>query len=136
MHFRVLDNGKLPEGVKATLARIIPTYAGKEMVLTLEPAKKRRSLSQNSFFHGPFLDALTDMFLEAGNDIDRDTVKDIAKEKFGLRVSVTMPDGVIESKPKSTREYTTTEIEEFMEKIRAWAARYDHQLPFPNETEA
>ena len=135
MYFRILDNGRLPDGVKEMLSKLIPTYAGQHVEMTLQPAKKRRSLGQNAFFHGPFLESVTHMFNAAGNTLHQPEVKEMLKKRFGLRVPIKMPDGGDDYVPKSTRDYSTSEIEDFMQKIRVWAALYGFELPLPNEFE-
>lgn len=126
-------NGHLPSTVRQSISSLLSRMEGKRVAVRVAPYRKRRSLNQNSFFHGPFLLACTEMFNDAGNDMDNEAVKTALKEKFGLRMIVKMPDGKEHSIPKSTRDYTTMEIEDFMTKIRAWAAEYGFVLPLPNE---
>lgn len=132
----VVLKGHLPPTEGRKIVDAIRRNEGKRVRVSVALAKKRRSLNQNSFFHGPFLDACTDMFNEAGNNLDRNEVKEMLKRKFGLKVTIKMPDGTEEQVSKSTRDYTTIEIEDLMTKIRAWAAFYTVQLPFPNEEAA
>lgn len=129
----VVKQGHMPPSVRMGIADALKRAEGKRVCIRLAEYRRRRTLSQNAFFHGPFLEAVTEMFNEAGNSLDPDTVKDMLKEMFGLKILVKMPDGVEKYVPKGTRNYTTIEIEDFMTKIRAWAANYDKELPFPNE---
>lgn len=129
----IVTNGRLEPAVAGSIAGALAKAEGKWVKIALSMRRRRRTLNQNSFFHGPFLDAATWMFNESGNTLDREEVKSMLKEMFGLKVRVKMPDGLERIIPKSTKEYTTIEIEDLMQKIRAWAAQYNQELPIPNE---
>lgn len=129
----VVTQGHLPQSIRLGISDALKRAEGKRVCIKLAEYRKRRSLNQNSFFHGPFLDDVTEFFNEAGNSVDQDTVKGMLKDMFGLKVMVKMPDGIERYVPKSTRDYTTMEMEDFMTKIRAWGANYGREFPLPNE---
>lgn len=114
------------------LRDVVAKMEGQRLSFAIAPYKKPRSRQQNSFFHGPFLDALHEMYVEAGNDYDRDTIKEQVKARFGLRDRVLAPDGCATETMLSTTKYTTAQMEDFMTNIRVWAAPFK-QLPLPNE---
>jgi hypothetical protein len=96
---------------------------------------RKRSSSQNRYFHGPLLDALTLHFEELG--YTREEVKDIVKFKF-LKdtVIVDTQDGEEELEHvKPTSSLTTTEFEQFNESIRQWASTLGCDIKEPNEGE-
>lgn len=104
----------------------------KDICITVERKRKRRSLNQNDFMHGPFFDSLHAMFLEFGNDYDMDLVKSIFKKQFGVKKLITLPDGQEEYIEISTRGYDTKQCEDSMERARRRYAEF-WQLPYPNE---
>jgi len=108
-------------------------HAGKDIRVTIERKRKTRSLNQNAFFHGPFLEAVTDMFNDAGNNVSPVVVKEMLKERFGPKEYINTRDGKTVEVPKSSADWTTEEIENVMEQARAWGAGYGYSFPFPNE---
>lgn len=128
----LVQNGWIPGNMDKMLRDVVGKMEGQRLSFTVAPYKKTRSRNQNSFFHGPFLNALHEMFVEAGNDYDRKTIKEQVKAKFGLRETIISPDGGVTEVALSTRKYTTAQMEDFMTKIRVWAAPFK-QLPLPNE---
>jgi hypothetical protein len=127
-------DGQLDELADLQLLAAIAANTEKDIVITVERGRKKRSLNQNAFFHGPFLEGCQNMFLEGGSELSADMVKECLKRKFGLKIQVKMPDGSEEYEPKSTADYTTSEIEDFMDKIRAWAGAFGYDLPYVRDT--
>lgn len=127
-------SGKLDARAKEALAGALACLVGVPIVITVQKYVKRRSLNQNAFMHGPFLEALGDFLNECGSDSTPSAVKEFFKKMFGVYETVHLPDGTVERVPKSTADYSTVECEEAMEKARAWAADWGCMLPFPNES--
>ena len=126
--------GHLDAGLRQLIAQQLQGLAGKNVRVKITKFVKPRSDNQNRFFHGAFLDACTQMYHDAGNiDLDEDDVKLLLKQQFGVRVRVAQPDGSEAYNLKSTADYTTVEMEDFMEKIRAHYAPFGYALPYPNE---
>lgn len=128
--FATVKEGLLNDEADLQFLAAVAANDGKQIVITIERGRKKRSLNQNAFFHGAFLQGCHQMFTEAGNEMSQNMVKEALKRKFGLKVPVKMPDGSEEYEPKSTAEYTTGEIEDFMDKIRAWAGTFGYDLPY------
>jgi hypothetical protein len=127
-----ITNGQLGDTAELQFLAELAHHEGKDICVTVERKRKKRSLNQNAFMHGPFFESLHEMFREFGNDYDMDLVKAIFKKQFGVKKLVALPDGSQELVEVSTAEYTTTECEECMEKARRRYAEF-WQLPFPNE---
>lgn len=134
LSFFITEQGKLPEGIKNTLARIIPTLAGKKVRLTLEEAKDKRSLQQNSYWFAMLDKYVVPVFREAGSNwSDFDIHEEIMKE-LGYEKAMVKPNGEIVAKRLHSSEFNTKAWEEFMERARAHlATEYDIFLPLPNE---
>lgn len=127
-----VTNGQLNDEAELMLLAELCHHEGKDICITVSRKRKKRSLNQNAFMHGPFFEALHAMFLEFGNDYDMELVKAIFKKQFGVKELVKLPDGTEELVEKSTADYTTEQCEECMEKARRGYAQF-WQLPFPNE---
>ncbi len=128
---RITEQGRFS---KADQVRILLShFAGKRVRITIELLGKRRSCQQNRFMHGPFFAAVQQAHLEAGQLLSPEEVKDMLKQEFGLKTirrGISGNDVVV---LKSTAQYTTTECEDFMTRIRAHYAQFGFELPFPNE---
>lgn len=91
--------------------------------ITITPRKKTRSLSQNAYYFGVVIPAVQAVFNEAGNNLDSEDVHAFLKSEIGkMTIYVRMPNGEFRPIVGSTKTMTTTEFEEYLEKIRAWAA--------------
>jgi len=64
--FYVSPDGKLPIGIKETLAKVIPLFAGKKVHLELEEAEDKRSLNQNDFYWSVIIPAIRDYLMAEG----------------------------------------------------------------------
>lgn len=131
--YATVKESRLDDYAELQLLAAIAANDDKRIIITIERGTKKRSLNQNAFFHGPFLDACYEMFIEAGNEMGVEMVKDVLKHKFGINHHILLPDGSRDVAAKSTAEYTTQEIEDFMDKVRAWAGAFGYDLPVPNE---
>lgn len=128
-----VHDGDLHPNAWRTLREEVAKYRdGTVVEITIKKAKKKRSLNQNAFMHGPFLQSMAAMFLEYGNEYDDAMVKAIFKKQFGEKVAVTLPDGTQDMVELSTAEYTTEQCENAMERARRRYAEF-WQLPYPNE---
>lgn len=127
-----VTDGQLSDCAQVELMAAIAYHDGKDIAIRVERKRKKRSLNQNAFMHGPFFDALHAMFEEFGHEYDMTMVKAIFKKQFGVKQLVKLPDGTEELIEKSTAEYDTKECEDCMEKARRRYAEY-WQLPYPHE---
>lgn len=132
IHTDVVD-GDFKEVARNHIRHFLKGLNGKRVTVAIRPFVKTRSSNQSRFLHGVFLKAMQGMFHDAGSELSAEQVKELFKEKFGVRESITMPDGSAHDVLKSTAKYSTVEIEESMERARSWAANYGVMLPFPNE---
>lgn len=93
---------------------------------------KIRSMPQNRYYWGVILKILSD---DLGYDQDR--IHELMKDKFLTeKLHIKNKDGTVteEEVPKSTRNITTQEAEEYFERIKQWGAEYRGlYIPDPNE---
>lgn len=134
LSFQMTPEGKLPEGIKVTLARSLPAFAGRKMRFTFEEAKKQRSIKQNRFYFGPMINAVRLWLLDNGSvfsasDVHEYLWRNVLKETE----MVVMPDGSTFERRLSSKDSTPADWEKRMDILRAWGAERGLELPFPNE---
>lgn len=96
---------------------------GKRIEIVLRKEKSKRSNNQNSYYWGVVCKILGDYF-----GYSEDEMHEALKMKF-LRTGACDLETV-----KSTTKLNTAEFEEFLEKVRRWAAiDYGVNIPLPNE---
>jgi len=96
----------------------------KRMMIIIEPESKKRSLNQNSYYHGVVIKILADF---SGNDPD--DIHEFLRMKF-LQEPIKNDMVTI----KRTKHLTTIEFEKYMEDIRRWASmEYGCYIPLPGE---
>jgi hypothetical protein len=133
----IVTDGRIPiEVSKAVSAALRRVENGKRVVISLRKHVNRRSDKQNRAYWGIIVPRVLEMFTDAGNDTTKEEIHEYLKEHVGgpmfARVLID-PDGKRRPVVRSSTTLTTVEWEDFMEKIRAWAAERGLILPMPNE---
>lgn len=130
----IVQNGHLPAPVRTQIANTMQRMEGKRLAIKISEAKRRRSNSQNAYYWGVVIEQVRQLFADSGTDIDKEECHDFLKQHVGgLKDVVCDPSGARHSILKSSTKLTTRDWEDYMEKIRAWAAQFGCQIPFPNE---
>ena len=76
-----------------------------------------------------------EMFRDAGSDATKDEIHDYLKGKVGGLVrTVVLPGGGSEEILRSSADLDPHDFEDWMERVRAWAAEWGTAIPLPNET--
>jgi hypothetical protein len=104
--------------------------------ITIREEKPQRSKNQNAYYWAVVVPIVHRMFVDAGNDMHKDEVHELLKQEVGGNTTakvVITPDGKRKVITKSSSKLNTQEWEDFMEKIRAWAAQFQVIIPLPNE---
>ncbi|MEN6423332.1 MAG: hypothetical protein ABFD76_15440 [Smithella sp.] len=108
------------------LGDYLKTLHGKNIELTIRERKSQRSLNQNRYYFGVVLDILSNH-----TGYESDEMHEILKFKFLKTVKADM------EYIKSTTKLNTVEFEEYLTKIKQWAAvELNCYIPDPNECEA
>lgn len=132
----IIANGHLPGSVRLQISDAMRRAEGKRVRIALSEVRRRRSSNQNSFYWGVVIPAVKELIADYGTDADEEEVHAYLKEHVGgFKMIVTDPSGVKKTIPGSSRKLSTYEFEAYLEKIRAWAAQFDFQIPLPNEME-
>jgi len=100
-------------------------FEGKVLFLTIQPEKRPRSVEQNKYYWGVVIDVI-------GRHLgySAEEAHEALKWHFLIKLGEVLPT------VKSTTELTTVEFEEYLAKIRQWAAEFlNVSIPEPNEVE-
>jgi hypothetical protein len=108
-------------------------FTGKQVKITIED-KKKRSLSQNGFYWGNFIQSQIECFKERwGETYRKEQVHDWNKVNFWGTEHIS-EDGEVFKMPCSSTNFTTAEWEEKLENVRAWFKQnFEWEIGYPNE---
>jgi hypothetical protein len=130
----LVSGGKIPLEVSRAVAVALRHLDGKRVIVSLREHRARRSNPQNRYYWGVVVPLVLQMFVEAGNDTTAEEVHEYMKEHVGGLSRVLIgPDGKRRPVVRSSTTLDTSEWEDFMEKVRAWAAALGCQIPLPHE---
>lgn len=116
------------------IRRALVALNGCLVKITIKKQVKGRSLSQNAYYWGVVIPAVVTILEEYGNDADSEMAHEVCKRLFMPREGMKHIKGkksIMDM--RSTRWLGTKGMEDYMEKIRAWAATEGQQIPLPNE---
>ena len=118
-----------------TVIQAIKSFEGKEVVITFEKRKKKRTNNQNSYYFGVLIPITQKaIYNEWGEVWSIEKTHSYLKENFCFNEKVNESTGQIIKVPKSTTENTTTEMEvyhhEIREHLKEW---FNVDAPLPNE---
>jgi len=127
---KAIFRGKVINGrpiMGSDYAKFLHTLEGKDIDLTIEPHKKKRSNAQNAYFHAVIVKEISDY-----TGYETEEVKEMLKIMF-LPHDVKMGDKIIRV-GRSTAALTTSEFEELNSQCRRWASMtLDLYLVEPNQ---
>lgn len=128
-----VDNGKLIRNRKQ-LNDVVASLEGKEISITVEKAKKKRSNPQNAFYYGCVIPIMKQALKDAGHVMTNEAVHDLLKLRF-LKETILVDEdsGACIERIKSTTELTTTTFAEYILQIQEFASSYfGVVIPDPN----
>lgn len=127
--------GRIPEAHAKRVGEAIRAFDGKRVLISVKEMKKIRSLNQNAFYQGPFVEYIRQRLLECGHRLSHDDIHSGLRDTYAKNgYTIFLPDGSPFKVPPSTARLPTMEFEGYLDEIRAdYAARFDWQLPYPNE---
>lgn len=128
-----VENGKLIRNRKQ-LNDVVASFEGKEISITVEKAKKKRSNPQNAFYHGCVIPIMKDALKSTGYTMTNEAVHDLLKLRF-LKETILINEDTGEyiDRIKSTTELSTTQFMEFIMEIQQFAVEYfSVTIPDPN----
>lgn len=135
LFFKVLEGGKLPEGIKQNLLTLLPPLAGKEVYLTIEEKKDTSSDRQRRYYFGVIVPAYQEYFAGLGQHYDKDNLHDAMMRNIGgfNNPFVNPFTGDEDQGRMSYNELAKIQVEGYHELCRVWLAEKGIQIPLPNE---
>lgn len=131
-----VENGTLKRNRKL-ISDAIKSFEGKEIELTIERKRKKRSNPQNRYYWGVVMPILQSGLKEATGE-----VRDINSIHYQIVLPLFSPKreiinketGEVVSESKSSSEMTTSEFSEFVMEIQKWGSEFlSVDIPSPNE---
>jgi hypothetical protein len=113
----------------------IQTFEGKQIVIKIEKAKKKRSTQQNRFYYGVIIPIVQNCLKEAGHIMTNESTHDLIKLKFLKEaLFVNEETGEVIERIKSTTELSTSQFMDLLAEINNFTFEYfGVSLPSPNE---
>lgn len=129
-----VTNGQLSDEAELAFIAELAHHDGKDICLTVERKRKKRSLNQNAYYFGVVIPLIRKMLEEYGNDVDDEETHSFLKEHVGkLTGSVVDSVGRRVAITKSSATLSTAEFENYLLRVTAWAAQEGVVIPAPNE---
>jgi len=124
-----IDKGRILYGDPVQYSRVLSALEGQEVSVSIKPRHKSRSNRQNRYYRGCVLEILSDWNGDIPDDWHEwlkmkflSTEKEINGERFIYA--------------RSTTTLSTSEFEDYMQKIREWASvKLNLYIPKPNEVD-
>jgi hypothetical protein len=113
----------------------IATFEGKQVVIKIEKAKKKRSTQQNRFYYGVIIPIVQNCLKEAGHVMTNESTHDLIKLKF-LKETLFVNEntGEVIERIKSTTELSTSQFMDLLAEINNFTFEYfGVTLPSPND---
>jgi hypothetical protein len=113
----------------------IQTFEGKQIVIKIEKAKKKRSTQQNRFYFGVIIPIVQNCLKEAGHIMTNESTHDLIKLKFLKEaLFVNEETGEVIERIKSTTELSTSQFMDLLAEINNFTFEYfGVSLPSPND---
>ena len=129
-----VENGLLKRN-RNLIIDAINSFEGKNVLITLQLAKKQRSNPQNAFYWGVILPIVKQCLKDAGHVLTTEATHDLIKLKFLKETLFVNEDsGEVLERIKSTTELSTSQFMDFVTEIRQFTLEYfNTDIPEPNE---
>lgn len=125
------EDGVLKIVHRAKFDQDLKHFAGKSVVITLERKKKKRTLSQNSYYWVAIVPGVQEAMRELGHSYSLEMVHDILRMKF-LQVDDPLESGEFITRIKSTTELSTMEFQDYITEVAVWTQEFlNVTLPLP-----
>jgi hypothetical protein len=137
MNFEIISevkNGSLTRN-RNLIKDAIATFEGKQIVIKIEKAKKKRSTQQNRFYYGIIIPIVQNCLKEAGHIMTNESTHDLIKLKFLKEaLFVNEETGEVIERIKSTTELSTSQFMDLLAEINNFTFEYfGVSLPSPND---
>jgi hypothetical protein len=120
--FKLKDGGAW-NAVVAFIKANAPTFAdkGEPLRLIVTAEEKQRNAAQNRFYWGAVLKQIAETGWVDGRQYDKDTWHEFFARRYGVLDELTLPDGEIITRRKSTTQMSVGEFSEYLNQVQAYA---------------
>lgn len=124
-----IEGGKLKLTNKSGFINDIGVFEGKEVVLTVERKKNKRSLQQGRYYWGCVVPIVKEGLIDMGWERDKigssERVHELLKHLFCAKIELANEvTGEVIEMPPTTTELTTTGMMDYIDDIQRWAAEF------------
>lgn len=114
--------GRLPEQTSLKVASVIRSLDGKQITISVQEHKRKRSNQANAYLWGVVYPAMVAAFREHGNMVDSDDVHTFCKLHVAkLKQVLVTPDGEVLHTVGSTSRLSTAEFMDYVTAVKSWA---------------
>jgi hypothetical protein len=116
------------------IGKALKAFEGRWVSIAIKELKRGRSNSQNAFYHACVVPVIVELLREYGNDADCDIAHAFCKDMFLPPAGVKkVRVGKVTHESRSSTWLNTIEWEEYIERIRVFAAENNYTINYPNE---
>lgn len=124
---RIEDTGKLHIYNRKQFLEDIRTFLGKEVILTVEKKKRKRTLLQNAYLFGYMYRAVQEGLKDmTGEKYTIEQIHEMFKAMFLKNEIMNKETGETATIPGSTATLSTSEFMFYIEEITKWSAEWLH----------
>ena len=119
-----LRNGGMWSNVVAFVRANAKIFAerGEPLRVIVTAEERQRNAQQNRFYWGAVLKQISEEAWVSGRQFDKDTWHEYFARQYGVCEEMTLPDGEIITRRKSTTLMTVGEFSDYLNQIQAYAA--------------
>lgn len=123
LYGNISETGTLTIANRDRLTDWCKQHAGKQVKIKVEKKSAKRSLPQNSYYHGVVVELVREGLLDCGYSLSHDETHYFLKERFN-QIEIPGKDGFVITVPGTTTELNKVEFSEYIERIAQWSAEY------------
>jgi hypothetical protein len=118
-----LRNGGVWNAVVAFIKANAPVFAdkGEPLRLIVTAEERQRNAQQNRFYWGAVLKQIAETAWIEGRQYNKDTWHEFFARRFGILDELTLPDGEIIARRKSTTQMSVGEFSEYLDAVQSYA---------------
>ena len=118
----------------AYMMQFLKHCEGKQVRILLSFGLKKRTLKQNNYYKGIVVPQLAAHLRDQGCNISDDQADELIKRGIHFQRKVALPDGTVETLPRSTTECDTKEMSAITEQAIAYIAdKFSFFIPLPQQ---
>jgi hypothetical protein len=131
---KVNDHGEAKIFNRGDFTNSLKAFSGKNITITVEEVKKKRSNKQNSAYHGYILPMVWEGLKDLGWQVTKEWTHDHLREKFLQANLINEKTGELKSYTKRTSQLTTIQFNEYIAQIQQYGSEdINIYIPDPNE---